>query len=396
MIRWNKGVLLLTVIMFFIVTSVNVFADDSGLLTNIKNVPKYTDVEFNNAPVKLEIFTASWCSRCARLKSELPDILHKKYQNQQVAIRIWQIDDGSVAPHMTDMENEVNVPEAVKGSVPGIFINETYYYAGYDSDISKKLLEDIDAILHGKKVPNGGNLTGNIINKTGTNGAADNGSGAIGKELINAFNIFKNGFGDSINFLLIFLCFLSYIYFIDSEKKNKLLVAIAYFIGMFLMNIIILQGLLPEICNKSYISVFKIVFTLVIIYLLYNIGEALMNKWCYGKAKFSGITRNFLKRLEGVLNSKCGYLLAAVIGFLIMYCQVSNMNSHYMDMFTEVNMSISLLSKLSKIFCYTLGVGFPSILYGVIISMSKKLRKAGKIANVPVGKKLHNKVRILK
>lgn len=381
--RWSKGVFLLASIIFFIGVRVNVFAEDSGLLTNLKNVPIYTDEEFNKAPIRLEIFTASWCSRCARLKPELPETIYKKYYKEQVAMRIYQIDNGSAAPHLMDLEKKVNIPVAVKGSVPSIFINETYYYAGYDSDISKKLLEDIDAIINGRKVPYGGNLTVNTEDKTEKNGVSDNGSGTIEKRLTKAFNIFMSGLGDSINFYLILLCFLSYIYFIDSKKKKKLLITLTYFIGMFLTNIILLQGQLPVICNKSYISIFKITFTLFIIYLLYNILKAAMNKLFYGKAKFSRISRSFLKGLANVLNSRYGYLISAVIGLLIMYSQVSNIDSHYIDMFAEINVSILTWNKLAKVFSYTLGVGFPIILLGIVMHTWSKLRKFAK-ADIPI------------
>lgn len=381
--RWSKGVFLLASIIFFIGLRVNVFAEDSGLLTNLKNVPIYTDEEFNKAPIRLEIFTASWCSRCARLKPELPEIIYKKYHKEQVAMRIYQIDDGSAAPHMMDLEKKINIPVAVKGSVPSIFINETYYYAGYDSDISKKLLEDIDAIINGRKVPYGGNLTINTEDKTEKNGVIDNGSGTMEKRLTKAFNIFMSGLDDSINFYLILLCFLSYIYFIDSKKKKKLLITLTYFIGMFLTNIIILQGQLPVISNKSYISIFKITFILFIIYLLYNILEAAMNKLFYGKAKFSKISRPFLKGFANVLNSRYGYLISAVIGLLIMYSQVSNIDSHYIDMFAEINVSILTLNKLAKVLLYTLGVGFPIILLGIGMHIWSRLRKFAK-ADIPI------------
>lgn len=381
--RWRKGVFLLAFVIFFIGVRVNVFAEDSGLLTNLKNVPIYTNEEFNKAPIRLEIFTASWCSRCARLKPELPEIIYKKYHKEQVAMRIYQIDDGTAAPHLMDLENKVNIPAAAKGSVPSIFINETYYYAGYDSDISKKLLEDIDAIINGRKVPNGGNITVNTGDKTEKNGVSDNGSGTMEKRLTKAFNIFMSGLGDSINFYLILLCYLSYIYFIDNKKKRKLLITLTYFIGMFLTNIIILQGQLPLICNKSYISIFKITFTLFSIYLLYNILEAAMNKLFYGKVKFSRISRSFLKSLANVLNSRYGYLISAVIGLLIMYSQVSNIDSHYIDMFAEINVSILTWNKLAKVFSYTLGVGFPIILLGTVMHTWSRLRKAAK-ADIPI------------
>ncbi|MFL0268626.1 hypothetical protein [Candidatus Clostridium radicumherbarum] len=381
--RWRKGVFLLASIIFFIGVRVNVFAEDSGLLTNLKNVPIYTNEEFNKAPIRLEIFTASWCSRCARLKPELPEIIYKKYHKEQVAMRIYQIDDGTAAPHLMDLENKVNIPAAAKGSVPSIFINETYYYAGYDSDISKKLLEDIDAIINGRKVPNGGNITVNTGDKTEKNGVSDNGSGTIEKRLTKAFNIFMSGLGDSINFYLILLCYLSYIYFIDSKKKKKLLITLTYFIGMFMTNIIILQGQLPLICNKSYISIFKITFTLFSIYLLYNILEAAMNKLFYGKVKFSRISRSFLKSLANVLNSSYGYLISAVIGLLIMYSQVSNIDSHYIDMFAEINVSILTWNKLAKVFSYTLGVAFPIILLGIVMHTWSRLRKFAK-ADIPI------------
>jgi hypothetical protein len=108
-----------------------------------------------------------------------------------------------------------------------------------------------------------------------------------------------------------------------------------------------------------------------------------MNKLFYGRAKFSRISRSFLKGLANVLNSRYGYLISAVIGLLIMYSQVSNIDSHYIDMFAEINVSILTWNKLAKVFSYTLGVGLPIILLGIVMHTWSRLRKFAK-ADIPI------------
>lgn len=194
--KWYKSMKVLT---FFVIIPIlffmhctRVFAEipESGPVKDLKDVRQYKDEEFEKYPVRLNIFTASWCNRCARLKQTLPKEIYEKFAKEQVAIRIWEIDDSKVIPYFAEMDKKADVPKEALGSVPSIFINETYYYAGYDSKITEMVMEDIDAILKGEAVSNGGNLQVNKKkstdkeslqqdNKEGTNGGPENAQGKI-------------------------------------------------------------------------------------------------------------------------------------------------------------------------------------------------------------------------
>ena len=118
-----------------------------------------------NSAVSIEAFITGNCPVCGALINELPEILADKFPEEQVLFTIWNIDDISIMPYYNELTAKILVPRELRGFVPIIVVNKSFFYAGYDFLVKEFLICDVDAILNNKPLPYGGNVVKYSENK---------------------------------------------------------------------------------------------------------------------------------------------------------------------------------------------------------------------------------------
>lgn len=152
----KKVIHLLLLICFITVsiTPISVFAfekTESGIVT-VDSLPNFTDEEFLNAPVRIEVFSKEWCKYCQQLEGSMINAIYSKYSKDQVAIRILDAEHSEVEKYFSEYQNMFNVPEERKGRVPVIVINGKYMKVGYGGeDTNNEVIEGIGQLLNGEE-----------------------------------------------------------------------------------------------------------------------------------------------------------------------------------------------------------------------------------------------------
>lgn len=163
--RFAKTLLVLLISITLLTSGVLSYAFPShpplSSLADKVNIPNFTDKEFYDAKVRIDIATASWCHFCAQLKQELPAALYSAFNKKDVAIRIWDVDKPGVKTFFEQFQNQLNLPQEFRASVPFTVIsynNKIIGYLGYAQNIRDQMIADIKAILQNQPLPYGGNI----------------------------------------------------------------------------------------------------------------------------------------------------------------------------------------------------------------------------------------------
>lgn len=128
--------------------------EDTGIVY-INTLPKFTDEEFLNAPVRMEIFVADWCKYCNDLKESMIDAIYNKFTSKEVAIRLLDKDNPKVEEYMNEFEEKFDMEgkDNLKGRIPAIIINGKYLLIGYGGkETDDLMIKSINSLLNGEGI----------------------------------------------------------------------------------------------------------------------------------------------------------------------------------------------------------------------------------------------------
>ncbi|KOA20275.1 hypothetical protein CLHOM_12710 [Clostridium homopropionicum DSM 5847] len=366
---------LIVVIITTINHSVIVFSEENVLgnipvkgLVSEEGLSSYTDEEFQKAPIRITVFSATWCPHCKELKGEFPNIIYSKYNKDTVAIRVWEIDSKEVVNYFQKFADKNQIPQEIKSQIPFIFINEKYPYLGYSKEITNNILEDIEAILNGKEAINGGNIN---VDDNSTESEETTLQYKVEKDLktgeINQVNFVQAGMGDNFKSIFLILFSLLFFYFLSFRKSKKVLIGAIYIISILIFNILILSNKIPELSNVKYVEAIKIG-----LYILFGIiiGELIIN-FILGSRNNSKL----VDKIIHIFNSKIVIILSFLSGFILMNSQIYNNNTYYSLIIKSIKGNQILLNKIYIGVLYSLGLILGNIVVIWIIKSALSILK---------------------
>lgn len=345
----------------------------SGLVSE-NGLSSYTNEEFKKAPIRITVFSATWCTYCKELKEEFPKNIYGKYGKDTVAIRIWEIDSKEAIEYFQKFTDKNKIPQEIKSQIPFIFINEKVAYIGYSKEITKNILEDIEAILNGKEPINGGNL--NLDKKSNYNVTAEenNLKNKIQNNLqngeISQINLIQAGIKDSIKFISLILFSLLFSYFLNFSKKNKILIGVVYLASILIFNILISFHKIPELLNLKYVQTLKIG-----LYILLGIivGELIINLLISSKNKSN--SSNIVLKITHLFNNKVIVILSFLMGFFVMNSQVYSKGTYYLLIVNKMKLNEDLFYNFNIAIFYSLGLMLGNIVLIWIIKSALNILK---------------------
>ena len=379
------------IVLLFTTTNLSVigFSEENTLgkipvkgLVSEEGLPSYTDEEFQKAPIRITVFSATWCTYCKELKQEFPKEIYSKYDKNTVAIRVWEIDSKEVVDYFEQFADKNQIPQEIKSQIPFIFINEQYPYLGYSKEITSNIVGDIESILNGKEAINGGNidLDNNSNFKTGSE--ENTLQYKIEKDFetgeINTVHFMQAGMGDNFKSIFLILFSLLFFYFLSFRKRNKGLIGAVYLISILVFNILISSTKIPELLNVKYVEVIKIG-----LYILFGIiiGELIINFILGSRNNNSKL----VDKIIHIFNSKIVIIISFLSGFLLMSSQMYNNNTYYSLIIKSIKGNQILLDKFYIVVLYSVGLILANIILiwiiKSILSISKGLSSNFKFKN---------------
>lgn len=325
-------------------------------LVKVEGVPEYTDEQFNSAPMRITVFTASWCTYCKELKKEFPDAIYSKFSNNLVAIRVWEIDSPKVREYFEKFAEANKIQSEFRSQIPFIFINEKYPYLGYSEEISNEISEDIRAIFSEMEPPNGGNLNreessdGGVFNKD----VKDN-IEKVKRNQEGKIYFIKAGFLDNFKFIFMLVFSILYLSSLSISKSNKYILFFTYFIGILAFNILTLIYKTPFLLEDAYVKGLKISLYIASAVILFEVVVSLLTSSIErGESKLISI-------LTKILDSKFMYFIAMILGFLVMNSQASIGNSAYISILGSISSGKVIAGDVANVFLYSLSLVIVSI-----------------------------------
>ena len=331
-------------------------------LVKVEGVPEYTDEQFNSAPMRITVFTASWCTYCKELKKELPDAIYSKFSNNLVAIRVWEIDSPKVREYFEKFAEANKIQSEFRSQIPFIFINEKYPYLGYSEEISNEISEDIRAIFSEMEPPHGGNLNreestdGGVFNKDVKNNIEKVKGNQEGK-----IYFIKAGFLDNFKFIFMLVFSILYLSILSISKNNKYILFFTYFIGILAFNVLTLIYKTPFLLEDAYVKGLKISLYIASAVILFEVVVSLLTGSIErGESKLISI-------LTKILDSKFMYFIAMILGFLVMNSQASIGNSAYISILGSISSGKVTAGDIANVFLYSLSLVIVSIVITLCI-----------------------------
>ena len=331
-------------------------------LVKVEGVPEYTDEQFNSAPMRITVFTASWCTYCKELKKELPDAIYSKFSNNLVAIRVWEIDSPKVREYFEKFAEANKIQSEFRSQIPFIFINEKYPYLGYSEEISNEISEDIRAIFSEMEPPHGGNLNreestdGGVFNKDVKNNIEK----VKGNQEDKIYFI-KAGFLDNFKFIFMLVFSILYLSILSISKNNKYILFFTYFIGILAFNVLTLIYKTPFLLEDAYVKGLKISLYIASAVISFEVVVSLLTGSIErGESKLISI-------LTKILDSKFMYFIAMILGFLVMNSQASIGNSAYISILGSISSGKVTAGDIANVFLYSLSLVIVSIVITLCI-----------------------------
>lgn len=331
-------------------------------LVKVEGVPEYTDEQFNSAPMRITVFTASWCTYCKELKKELPDAIYSKFSNNLVAIRVWEIDSPKVREYFEKFAEANKIQSEFRSQIPFIFINEKYPYLGYSEEISNEISEDIRAIFSEMEPPHGGNLNreestdGGVFNKDVKNNIEKVKGNQEGK-----IYFIKAGFLDNFKFIFMLVFSILYLSILSISKNNKYILFFTYFIGILAFNVLTLIYKTPFLLEDAYVKGLKISLYIASAVISFEVVVSLLTGSIErGESKLISI-------LTKILDSKFMYFIAMILGFLVMNSQASIGNSAYISILGSISSGKVAAGDIANVFLYSLSLVIVSIVITLCI-----------------------------
>lgn len=313
---------------------------ESGIVT-VSNLPNFTDEEFLNVPVRIEIFSKEWCKYCQQLENSMIDAIYSVYSKEQVAIRILDAEHSKVEKYFAKYQDTFDMPEDIKGKVPTIVINGKYMKVGYNKKLNKEIIEGIGQLLNGEELSALNNIfilkeefkgkTDNLIyqyKEEGTSTNSNNNRRENTKQISAEEQIKSNAFADNITFFAIYGLYdsidnpiFAYIlaillFFIEYEKRKGLTFSVMYVLGMIGANIIVKiynTGLYTY--RHPILIVLSLLFAYISLSIFWDIVFSTLNKNSNTKVKYK--RKAVLNMMQKFLNSKISYIFAFIFGFAI-------------------------------------------------------------------------------
>jgi glutaredoxin len=370
-------VILLLVFGIVITSKISVRAEDNLLsfqpkegLVKVDEIPDYTDEQFNSSPVRITVFSSSWCTYCKELKEEFPKIIYSKFSKDFVAIRIWEIDSPRVVEYFEKFAEKNDIQPEFRSQIPFIFINEKYPYLGYSEEIINSISEDIEAIFSEMEPPHGGNLevdeakNNNTFNENIKNTIEN---GKVSEE--SKVYFLKAGFLDSFKFLFLLLFSMSYLFILNINKNNKYLLFFMYFIGIISCNLLTLVFKVQILLGDSYVTGLKIILYVATTIIIFEFIVNLLT----GSIKDSDNKPPTI--FIRVLNSRFIYFITLVLGFLVMNSQVNISNANYIFILNSISSGKATWEVIFNILLYSLSLILVSVIITLFISIIKDFIK---------------------
>lgn len=283
----------LVVIGLMIFSMFNVYANNDDLgIKKIDGIPYFSQEEYNKAKVKIDILWSETCPVCKIIEEDLPTKIYSKFTSEQVAIRFWDVKNINARNYFKELLDRNNIPKEAENIVPTIFINNKYGFAGYNSEISAQILEDVVALTNDQIAPYTGDLQliANSIRK-------QNNNPSLGTSLFNQ-SLFKeglrkkvldsvklnrygsvsyliNGIVDSFYSVNILLFFIAYL-LLTKDLLFRNLRALIFLLGISLFAIVSFFGILQISYKLSLVVNIVISLSSIVIYYLnvYNDGDS--------------------------------------------------------------------------------------------------------------------------
>lgn len=320
----------------------------------VEGVQDYTNEEFKEFPVRITVFSASWCTYCKELKYQLPEIIYGKYKNKDVAIRIWEIDSEEVLTYFDKFAEKNNVPNTLKGQIPFIFINEEYPYLGYSKELAVKITEDIQSILSGQEPKYKGNIKPQSFQSKDDNIYWNK----------NKMSYIFGGIFDGLNFLLISVFMIVSLYFINKNGYNLYMSIFLYFTSIIIFNILTLTNTLNLLLCLSYVKTIRIGLYIVLAICIF---EALVQV-------LRGNLKGFAK-IRNRFTSKIIYGFVFALGFIATNSQIHNQDIYYSVIYNSTNSNFSILTAVINSLLYSLGLILVNSVYILVIDILKVIFK---------------------
>lgn len=340
-------------------------------LVSEEGLPSYTDEEFQKAPIRINVFSATWCPHCKELKQEFPKEIYSKYKKDTVAIRVWEIDSKDVVGYFQKFADKNEIPQEIKSQIPFIFINEQYPYLGYSKEITNNIIEDIEAILGGKEPKNGGNI--NLNSNTNKKDSEEPLQYKIEKNLaagsIKEVEIIQAGMGDISKTIFLSIFPIVCIFLIKTSKIKKGLICAVYAISILICNILILTSIIPIILNTKYVEAIKI--GLYILYVII-IEEFIVKFVITNKDDDKSM---IIRKAISIFNSKFMIIFSFIIGFFVMNSQIYNKNTNIATILISLLKNQGILDRISIGFFYSLGLILANFILICIIRLVLSILK---------------------
>lgn len=387
-------------------THLNVFAGaypQEGQLKGIPCLPEFTDTEFNSAKVRINIFGESWCKYCRDLEKEFPQILYASFQKEQVAVRIWDIEELEVKSYYNRCMKVWDLSSGARDSYPIIIINDSDFYCGYDASIRDSMLKDIKALLDSKPLPYGGNINpyfktnsnkndnnsfisnvfSNFFKRTSTESINSGGS------IMRAAVFFLAGMVDGINpcALSMLLFFIMAMINTNREKTNILLLGVLFAAGTFIAYFLSGLGLISAIKQLYLIKylppiLYGVAILFTFVFTILNFKDAyhakrqnLKNIVLQLPQKNKKFVHDMIKKIS---KSNFKYPASFILGFCIILSELLCTGQIYLAAMIALNNVNGFMQKL-YLFIFNIGFIIPVLIATCIIDKTKEITTSSEV-----------------
>ncbi|MDR5658787.1 hypothetical protein RH915_04720 [Serpentinicella sp. ANB-PHB4] len=314
----------------FTTMSFGLEAPEKGLVTDISGLPQWTNEDFIETEVRIEVLIASWCDVCAELKADLPGQLYTRFSEDEVAMRVWDNAEREVIDYFDELMEGAEAPPELFGFVPVTIINEQYIYGGYDKNTRDILLADIEALLAGEDLPYGGNMTLDAFDEFGNRRSL---RGAMQSSIIErllenptSLNYYVAGLVDALVFLDMFILLFAFLFFANIKKQgntNTYIVTLFWSIG----TVIALTGrnLITNIeVFENLTLVTNIILYLIIIVFTYKAFWFLYRHVFFAGRNIKVKETKLEKWIKSITSDKYAYLTSFLLGLLLVFGRLND------------------------------------------------------------------------
>lgn len=387
---------------------------ESGIVT-VENLPEFTDEEFLQTPVRMEIFVTEWCKYCKQLEASMIDAIYSKYTKEQVAIRLLDKEHPEVETYFSEYQDKFDMgqDEDRKGRIPAIIINGQYMTIGYGGEeMDTAIIEGINELLNAKELQvlktyrlkeeykgktdksvyrYKGTAT-NYLEQVDKNEEINNNEekntgvkmGDTKENQVNSSPLADNtiffaiqGMYDSIYNPIFAYMLAILLFFISYDKKKLMAFSGLYVLGLIGANLVVRfynTGLASF--RQPILLTLSLLFAYISLSIFWDILFTTMNKneEKYHKNNKEKIkyNRNFLLRiLEKGLNSKWSYLFIFLFGFAV-YLFTTPYDLDY-GVILYLDERFQLVTKIIWIILNGFCASLLTILLGFIVTMAKKM-----------------------